>query len=123
MKSNADNNNRLLISDAPCLDTLKATVRLLSGKWKLQIITFLLEKGRTRFMDIQRGVRGISCKVLSKELQQMEQDCIVVRMESDPKLTIVEYELTEHGCTLKLLLLHITRWGEQHNKIITTTNP
>ncbi|TLX26616.1 helix-turn-helix transcriptional regulator [Chryseobacterium indologenes] len=104
-----------------CLKTLKETLHVLSGKWKIQIIALLLENGRTRFMDIQRGVTGISCKVLSKELQQMERDGIIVRLVSDPKLTIVEYELTRHGYTLKSLLLCITSWGAEHSKIAATT--
>lgn len=121
MQSQKDQQDSLVSTPVSlCLQTVKETVHLLSGKWKIQIIAFLLENGRTRFMEIQRGVAGISCKVLSQELQQMEKDGIIVRMASDAKLTIVEYELTGHGCELKSLLLCITSWGVEHAKIVTT---
>nr|WP_199002820.1 helix-turn-helix domain-containing protein [Flavobacterium sp. ASV13] len=89
-------------------------VELLSGKWKMQIVVFLLRHGSTRFMDLQRGIEGISPKLLSKDLQELHVNDIVSR--SEPKLTgiAVEYELTPHGKTLNSLLAAIESWGIQH---------
>lgn len=97
---------------------VKETILLLSGKWKIQIFIFLMKNGKARFMEVQRGVAGISSKILSGELQQMEQNKIVNRMVSDAKLTIVEYELTDHGNELEAVFFCIAQWGAEHLKIL-----
>lgn len=93
------------------LSLIKETMHLLSGKWKMQIIAFLLENGKTRFMELQRAMGGITARVLSKDLQELLQNQIVSRVEIKPKLIAVEYELTEYGKTLKDILNSIIRWG------------
>jgi len=95
---------------------IQEAMSVLSGKWKLQIITFLINNSKTRFMEIQRGVSGISSKILSEELQHMERNGIVDRWVSDPKLTVVEYELTSKGLALKSLLVTLTDWATRHKK-------
>jgi DNA-binding HxlR family transcriptional regulator len=112
VKPNINKNCSELLS----LTLVKETMQLLSGKWKMQIVTFLLQNGKTRYMGLQRGVCGISSRVLSKELQELEQSEIISRTVMDPKLTSVEYELTEHGKTLESVLLSIASWGTAHLK-------
>jgi len=73
---------------------------LLSGKWKIQIIGWLLLYGKVRFMDMLRGIEGIAAKMLSKELQELEQNEIVTRTVMPTKPITVEYELTELGRSL-----------------------
>lgn len=90
------------------------SVELLSGKWKMQIVVFLLRHGSTRFMDLQRGIEGISPKLLSKDLQELHFNNIVSRSESKLSSIAVEYELTPHGKTLNSLLIAIESWGIQH---------
>ena len=99
------------------LQVVRDPVHLLSGKWKIQVIAFLMENGKTRFMDIQRGVDGISYKVLAKELQQMEQAGSLERIAADAKLTVIEYELTAQGYTLRSLLSCITDLGKRRFQI------
>jgi DNA-binding HxlR family transcriptional regulator len=112
-KTNVNKNCSELLS----LTLVKETMQLLSGKWKMQIVTFLLRNGKTRYMGLQRGVYGISSRVLSKELQELEQSEIISRTVMDPKLTSVEYELTAHGKTLESVLLSITSWGAHCNDL------
>ncbi|SEV91969.1 transcriptional regulator, HxlR family [Chitinophaga sp. YR573] len=107
------NNN---CSELLSLTLVKEMMQLLSGKWKMQIVTFLLENGKTHFMDLQRGVEGISATVLSKELQELQQSEIVARRVLNTKLISVEYELTKHGKTLESLVLSIASWGAAHRK-------
>lgn len=97
---------------------VRQTMQVLAGKWKLQIITSLINNGKARFMEVQRGVEGISSKILSSELQEMEKDKMVFRIVHDAKLTIVEYELTDHGQALDALLYCLVDWGDKHFKII-----
>lgn len=103
-------------SELLSLTLVKETMQLLSGKWKMQIVTFLLKNGITHFMDLQRGVEGISATMLSKELQELQQREIVARRMLNTKLISVEYELTKHGKTLESLILSITSWGAAHRK-------
>ena len=93
------------------------TMHLLSGKWTLPIVAFLLTNGKTRFMDIQRGLTGISARVLSQHLQQLEQHKLLTRTAVDAKLTVVNYELTQHGKTLEKVILSIAAWADEHAKI------
>jgi len=100
------------------LIAIKDTMILLSGKWKIQIIGWLLLYGKVRFMDLLRGVDGIAAKILSKELQELEQNQIVARTVMPTKPITVEYELTEHGKTLSGVIEAISTWGVTHRKYL-----
>ncbi|WP_202929000.1 winged helix-turn-helix transcriptional regulator [Chitinophaga agri] len=100
------------------LIAIKDTMILLSGKWKIQIIGWLLLYGKVRFMDMLRGIEGIAAKMLSKELQELEQNEIVSRTVMNTKPTTVEYALTEHGKTLSGVIDAISAWGVTHRKFL-----
>ncbi len=100
------------------LIAIKDTMILLSGKWKIQIVGWLLLYGKVRFMDMLRGIDGIAAKMLSKELQELEQNEIVVRTVMATKPITVEYELTEHGKTLSGVIEAISTWGVTHRKLL-----
>lgn len=97
---------------------IRDTVILLSGKWKIQIIGWLLLYGQVRFMDLLRGIDGIAAKMLSKELQELEQNEIVIRTVLPTKPITVEYALTEHGKTLSVVIDAISDWGVAHRKFL-----
>jgi len=65
-------------------------------------------------MDLQRGISGISPKILSKALQELQFNDIVFRSESKHSGIAIEYELTAHGKTLRSLLVAIAGWGIKH---------
>src|SRR6266581_1976311 len=73
----------------------------IGGKWKLQIIVSLIEGGGKRFNELQRSVKGISARVLSNELKQMEQNGFIRRNIFTASPVVVEYELTEYSKTLE----------------------
>jgi DNA-binding HxlR family transcriptional regulator len=98
------------------LVAIKDVMELLSGKWKLQIVGSLLFGGKMRFMDLRRAVDGIAAKMLSKELQELEQNELITRKELHTKPITVEYELTPHGKTLGPLIFTISSWGVSHRK-------
>ena len=70
--------------------TLADTMQLLSGNWTLQIVAFLLRNGKTRFLGLQKGFTGISARVLSYHLQELEHHNLVTRTVIDAKLTSVD---------------------------------
>lgn len=92
---------------------------VLSGKWKLPII-MALTFGNYRFKELHRQV-GITPKMLSKELKEMEQHNLVKRTVYDTIPVSVEYSLTPHGKTLKDVLRTLGEWGAKHRKHIMKT--
>jgi DNA-binding HxlR family transcriptional regulator len=87
---------------------------VLSGKWKLPII-MALTFGNYRFKELHRQV-GITPKMLSKELKEMEMHGLVKRTVYDTIPVSVEYALTPHGRTLKDVLRTLGEWGARHRK-------
>lgn len=90
---------------------------ILSGKWKVSIIGSL-RFGKRRFKDLQRDIGGITAKMLSKELRDLEMNELVSRKVYDTKPVSVEYELTPYGHSLDKVILELATWGRQHRKRI-----
>jgi len=92
---------------------------VLSGKWKISIISSICYYNKRRFSDILNDVVGISNKMLSKELKELEINKLVNRHVLDTHPVTVQYELTKHGETLKTIINNLTEWGIAHRKEIT----
>ncbi|MDB5151871.1 MAG: ytcD 1 [Mucilaginibacter sp.] len=85
----------------------------IGGKWKLRVIIALRE-GNKRFNELQRAITGISARVLSHELKELEMNGFVKRNVYTQIPVIVEYELTEYSDTLKDVLQALREWGAMH---------
>jgi DNA-binding HxlR family transcriptional regulator len=90
---------------------------VLSGKWKIPII-IALTFNHVRFRELHRKIEGITPRMLSKELKELEQHGLVKRTVYDTIPATVEYELTDHGRTLKPLVESIYKWGMTHRAFI-----
>lgn len=90
----------------------------LNGKWKIAIISSICCYGKRRFSDILTDVVGISNRMLSKELKELEINQLIKRTVLDTQPITVQYELTEHGNTLQTIISTITDWGIEHRKTI-----
>lgn len=88
---------------------------VLHGKWKL-LILMSLTFGPRRFKEIQREVEGITAKMLSKELKDLELNELVKRTVYDTVPVAVEYAATPYGQTLKRVIDELHSWGEQHRR-------
>lgn len=97
---------------------VRDVLELLSGKWKLPIIISLME-GNKRFSEMARGIEGITDKMLSKELRDLEANQLVKRTVYDAVPVVVEYSITEYGLSLKSVISEMWKWGTQHRKKIT----
>lgn len=112
------------ISEQECSKRLlpvKDALDILSGKWKLQII-LSLTFGKKRFKQIQREIPGLTPKMLSKELKELEINELASRRVYDTQPVTVEYELTPYGRTLKPLIGELHKWGSTHRKRIIARN-
>ena len=103
-----------------CLGSVNAirdALFVLNGKWKLPLIFTLLEKSR-RFNEIQQAVKGISPKILAKELKDLEENGFVKRIVYPTTPVTVVYEITPYSKTLKNVLNELKLWGTQHRDMI-----
>jgi DNA-binding HxlR family transcriptional regulator len=91
---------------------------VLSGKWKISIISSICYYNKRRFSDILNDVEGISNKMLSKELKELEINRLIQRTVLDTQPISVQYQLTEYGLTLKTIINNLTEWGIAHRKMI-----
>jgi len=90
---------------------------VIGGKWKLRVIASLRD-GNKRFNEIQRTVGGISARVLSSELKELELNGFVKRIVHTQTPVVVEYQITDYAGTLSNVLLSLADWGTMHrNKL------
>jgi DNA-binding HxlR family transcriptional regulator len=95
------------------LRAIKDAMEVLNGSWKLQILVSLSE-GPKRFKQITREVEGISDKMLSKELKDLETNQLLTRTVHTTFPPTVEYELTAHSHTLHHVMAALKDWGKLH---------
>ncbi|AXY75337.1 transcriptional regulator [Paraflavitalea soli] len=110
------------LNSGKCMEALDAVddaMYVIGGKWKLRIIIALAD-GKKRFNELQRILKGISARVLSAELKDLELNGFVKRLV-DPSTAVVsvEYERTEYADTLHHIVRSLQEWGAMHKKKIT----
>lgn len=91
---------------------------VLNGKWKISIISSICYYNKRRFSDILNDVNGISNKMLSKELKELEMNKLIKRTVLDTQPVTVHYNLTEYGMTLQSIIDNLADWGMKHRKAI-----
>lgn len=93
------------------------TVALVGTKWKLLILRNLQNRP-WRFNELQKNLEGISQKVLTESLRQMEADGIITRTVFPEVPPHVEYALSEIGESMRPVLDSMSEWGNKYKKII-----
>ena len=92
------------------------TLSLISGKYKMVILYCLMEYQPVRFNELQRYLRKISDKTLSRNLKELENDDLIHR-EVYPQIPPkVEYSLTARGASLMKVLDQLCVWGEENRR-------
>jgi DNA-binding HxlR family transcriptional regulator len=94
----------------------EATLHVIGGRWKV-IILWHLFQGRQRFSALRRGIKGITQKVLTQQLRELERDGIVHREVFPTVPPKVEYSLTPRGETLRPVLQAMCAWGAQQEAV------
>ena len=98
---------------------VRDTLDVVSGKWKLVILALLLQEPQ-RFKDLGRQL-GISPRVLTKELVELEQHHLVTRTVRDTRPVTVEYAATTHAQTLSGVIHAMHQWGVLHHATVVGT--
>lgn len=91
---------------------------VLSGKWKISIVSSICFHNKRRFSDILNDVDGISNKMLSKELKELEINKLIKRTVLDTQPVTVQYQLTEYGLSLRSIIEKLAEWGIRHREMI-----
>ncbi|MBO9703488.1 MAG: helix-turn-helix transcriptional regulator [Sporocytophaga sp.] len=99
---------------------IRDTLDVVGGKWKLVLIS-VLRSGKKGFNELSREA-GISPRILSKELQELEMNGLVSRKVGETKPVTVQYELTDYSETLNEVLTAMEKWGNQHRQKIILGN-
>ena len=92
---------------------VKLTASIIGGKWKPPLLFYLEGKTR-RFCELQRLIPGLTKKMLTQHLRELERDGIVHRKVYAEVPPRVEYSLTRHGESLKPILKLMSAWGARH---------
>ncbi|MFL9831737.1 helix-turn-helix domain-containing protein [Flavobacterium sp. ST-87] len=97
---------------------IRDTLDVVGGKWKLVLIS-VLRSGKKGFNELSREA-GISPRILSKELKELEMNALVNREVCNTKPITVQYELTQYSETLSEVLLAMEKWGYEHRQRVVT---
>ena len=100
-----------------CIMLVKDSLEVLHGRWKLPILVSLKFSNK-RFKQISRDLNGITDKILSKELKELEMNQLIKRTVYNTFPPTVNYALTEHGHSLDSVILALKDWSGSHRKKI-----
>ena len=90
---------------------ISPVVDIVFSRWTTPVLWTLQAFGRQRFVELERRITGITPKVLTQRLRQLERDGLVVRTYHPEVPPRVEYEISELGRTLAPLFVHIAEWA------------
>ena len=89
---------------------VEVTVDVVGGRWRTVILSHLKE-GVHRYGELRRVIPGISEKMLSQRLRELEADGLISRQDLSTAAPHVEYDLTDEGRTLIPVLQALYDWG------------
>ncbi|MFC5701494.1 winged helix-turn-helix transcriptional regulator [Cohnella faecalis] len=89
------------------------TLDVIGGKWKGVIVFHLLE-GKKRFNEFRRRIPGVTQRMLTLQLRELERDGVVHRKVYSEVPPRVEYSLTEFGQTLEPIIRNMKTWGDEY---------
>ncbi len=103
----------------PIIDALvEEIIGRVADKWTMIVLEILEEKGTLRFTQIAKLASGISQKMLTKTVRQMERDGLLTRTVYPVVPPRVEYRLTHLGNSLSGAFCGVWMWAEEHHKEI-----
>lgn len=98
---------------------VNVTLKVIGGKWK-PLIMWLLHEHKHRFSELQKEIDGVTQKMLTQQLRELEADGLIKRTVYPVIPPKVEYEITSYGKTLKPVLVQMANWGEKHRSKLVT---
>lgn len=93
-----------------CRCPAEATLEVIHGRWKVPIIWHLFG-GRKRFSELRKALPGVSQKMLTQQLRELEGDGVVTRTVYAEVPPRVEYALTDRGMSIRPVVDAMCEWG------------
>ncbi len=92
---------------------VEGTLRIIGGRWKLLILRELFKETK-RFGELHKSLNGITQKMLTQQLRELERDGIILRKVYPQIPPKVEYSLTQKGQSLRPILDLMHEWGSKY---------
>lgn len=92
---------------------VEATLEVIGGKWKGVILYHLLS-GKKRFNELRRLVPGVTQRMITRQLRELEADQVVARKVYPVVPPKVEYSMTDFGMTLEPIINMLQKWGSEY---------
>lgn len=96
---------------------IEYTLNIFGGKWKLLILYYLMTDKVKRYGELKKSITGITHKMLSSQLKELENEGIILRKEYHQIPPKVECSLTQKGATLLPILGAMYEWGKQNRDV------
>jgi DNA-binding HxlR family transcriptional regulator len=97
--------------------SVEATLSVIGGRWKPVIIFNLLQNEVLRFGELKKKIEGITQRMLTNQLRELEKDKIVARKVYAEVPPRVEYSLTDYGRSLESIMIAMRDWGAEHMNV------
>jgi len=101
--------------------SVRDALDVLGSKWKIPIL-LSLSQGTKRFNEIQRDLKGITAKTLSRELKELEMNRIISRSVTEDSPVGVAYSVTVYCESLRKIVDGLKEWGDHHRALIFNRN-
>lgn len=106
----------ITLNDKTFTCPVDVTLSMVSGKWKLLILSHLHQFERRGFSEVRNNLPGVSEKMLIQQLKELQRDKLIDKTVLSDKPYRVEYFLTEFGKTLSPLYEFMSSWGINYLK-------
>lgn len=107
-----DRRNKISCSNYRC--EIEVVLEIISGKWTSLIIWTLGQEGTLRFGALRKSLEGITQKMLTQQLRQLEKNDIISRKVYPEVPPVVEYSLTPYGEELLPIFEDMDKWGKKY---------
>ena len=98
-------------ADCAASCSVERALNLIDGKWKI-VILYKLLRGTLRFNELRRLIPGVTQRMLTHQLRELEADGLIVRVVYAQVPPRVEYSLSARGQSLEPVLLALKSWGD-----------
>lgn len=101
---------------------VEAALEVIGGKWKLVVLRHLLE-GTKRFGELDRALEGITPRMLTRQLRELETDGLILRTVYPQVPPKVEYSVTDIGESLRAIIDQLEQWGRRYTNPLPPATP
>jgi DNA-binding HxlR family transcriptional regulator len=101
---------------------VEVTLGVIGGRWK-PVIVFHLLRGTRRYSELRRIIPGVTHKMLTEQLRELERDGILVRKVYPEVPPRVQYRLTPLGRSLSPILREMCLWAKMYNRDRPSAHP